>query len=151
MDDNKDKLVDIFEKYIKDTPVKSIVTRKSIVLCRLTNQVNKAILDCGGLSKVFINTKVLKHLYDKKPAEEFYFLVKNSHILVKYPDKIYKNKEPKRGEWLFAKEIKNELYLCSLSNENGDFEVATAFRDRKRKYIKSYDLLWSWENDKSPS
>lgn len=144
-------MIDVFEKHIKGTPAGAIVTKRKIVLCRLTNQVNRAVLKCGGLSKVYINTIVIKHLYDKKPAEEFHFIVENLDKIVRFPDYICKNKKPKRGKWIFVKELKNELYLCSLGNENIDFEVATSFRDRKRKYIKSYDLIWSWESDKSPS
>lgn len=151
MTSKKEKLIDLYIKHIKGTEQKAIVTQKKIVLCRLTNQVNRVVFDCGGLSKTYINTLVLKHLYDSKPAEEFDFIINNLHKIVKYPDSIYKNKNPKRGDWCFIKKIKNELYLSSLGNENSNLEVATAFRIRKMNYLKSYELIWSWEGDRPPS
>ena len=147
-----EKLVDIFSQYVKETQPKAIVTQKTIILCRLTNQVNRTLLNCRGLSKIYINTIVIKHIYDKRPAEEFDFLIKYLHRIVKYPDKIYKNREQKRGEWIFVKEIKNELYLSSLATEkNKELEITTAFRIRKKNYLKKYNLIWSWEDDNPPS
>ena len=42
-----------------------------------------------------------KYLYDKKPAEEFDFIIDNLHQIVIYPDNIYKNKRPQTGRFLF--------------------------------------------------
>lgn len=73
------------------------------------------------------------------------------HKIVKYPDYIYKNKNEKRGCWCFVKKIKNELYISSLEYENETLWIATVFRIRKEKYLESFELLWSWEDDKPPS
>ena len=43
-------------------------------------------------NKVYLNTRVLKHLYDKRPAEEFDLMIETLIDVVKYPNKIYKNK-----------------------------------------------------------
>lgn len=151
MENKKEILNNLYQKHIKGTQPKIFVTYKVAVLCRLTNQVNKEILNRCGLSKVYVNTKVLKHLYDKKPAEEFDFIIGNLRKIVKYPDYIYKNKNEKRGYWCFVKKIKNELYISSLEYEKETLWIATVFRIRKEKYLESFELLWSWEDDKPPS
>lgn len=99
---------------------------------------------------VYVNTLVLKHLYDKKPAEEFDFLINNLHTIAKYPDYIYKNKDSKRGEVCFTKKLKGSDYICSIEIDEQTF-IVTAFRIRDKKYMKNYESLWSWEDDNSPS
>jgi len=81
-------VLELFESRIKNTKEKEIVALESVYICRLT----RAVLSVLGFSdsKVHINTKVLKHLYDKKPAEEFDFVIRNLHTIIKYPDHIYK-------------------------------------------------------------
>lgn len=89
----------------------------------------------------------MKHLYDKKPAEEYDFLVCNIYKIVKYPDRIYKNKDPKRGDLCFLKKLKGYNYLCSLEVADDELTVITAFRVRKESYLNNYELLWSWRGD----
>jgi len=129
-------------------------------LCHLTQAVLNGIETGGNLSGVYITSRLLKHLFDKKPAEEFMFLLDNLHKVVKYPDKIYKNKDAKRGSLCFIKRIGDFEYLCSLEvailtfehgstglgGEKKEIQIATAFRLRDDRYIKNYTLLWDWGN-----
>lgn len=132
------------EKHIRGTVEKAIVADVTVYLCRLTFAVSKA----NNLEeRVYINTRVLKHMYDKKPAEEFEFLVAFLHKIIKYPDKVYKNKNPKRGHYIFTKIIMGDNYLCSLELEGDGLSVVTAFRIRKDSYLNDYELLWSWRGD----
>ena len=84
---------------------------------------------------------------------------------MRYPDKIYLNKDAKRGCYCFVKRIGGAEYFCSLEitkikpaiygqgefgilecgeeKEKEEIQVATAFRMRKN-YIKNYTLLWDW-------
>ncbi len=134
------------KKYIKGTEKKAIVQLVRVFLCGLTNAV------LGGISfpsnRVYINTRVVKHVYDKKPAEEFDFLVNNTHLIVKYPDKIYKNRDGKRGEYCFVKDIKNQKYFCSIEiiqkGNSPQLEVVTFYRIEE-DYLKNYELLWEWK------
>lgn len=106
--------------------------------------------------KIHPTTKMLKHLYDSKPAEEYEFILHNLVSIIKYPDKIYENKESKRGQFAFIKTIKDVKYLSSLettvitslegTTEEMNF-VVTAFRIRKENYLKNYKLLWNWKGD----
>ena len=147
---------ELHEKHIQGTKAKAIVVNKKVFLCHLTNAVTKGLALPTG--KVYINTRVIKHLFDKKPAEEFDFLVENIHKIVKYPDLIYDNKQGKRGEYCFVKSIKSEKYFCCLEllevltedEVQKEIAVATAFRIRKESYLNGYELLWSWK-DGEPS
>lgn len=140
-------ILELFEKHIKNTKEKEIVVLESVYICRLTYSV-LSILGFND-SKVHINTKVLKHLYDKKPAEEFDFIVNNLHTIVKYPDCVYKNKTSKRGDFCLVKKIKDFNYLCSVEFSKDDEEmkvcIVTVFRVRDEAYLKKYELLWSWK------
>ena len=141
-----------FEKYIKGTVEKATVVNRKIFLCNLTNAVCTGIKINKKTKKVYITTRAVKHLFDKKPAEEFLFLIENLHKVVKYPDKIYKNKPGKRGEHCLVKKIGNVSYLCSIeiilsSEHNQEIQIATVFRLRDDSYIKKYTLLWSWGDD----
>ena len=140
-------IFELFEKRVKDTKEKEIVALECVYVCRLTYAVFK-ILGFKD-SKVHINTKVLKHLYDKKPAEEFDFIVRYLHKIIKYPDCVYKNKTSKRGDYCLVKKIEDFSYLCSVEfAEDGEemkIIVVTAFRVRDEAYLKKYELLWSWK------
>ncbi|MBU2545173.1 hypothetical protein KKC65_01805 [Patescibacteria group bacterium] len=94
--------------------------------------------------------KSSKTCYDKKPAEQYDFIIRNLHTIVKYPDSIYKNKDGKRGDFCLVKELKNKKYLCSIEDKGmGEISIATAFRTDD-KYLGKYELLWSWK-DGTPS
>ena len=151
-----------FENYIKGTPQKAIVANRKALLCRLTEAVMDGIeIEC--LSKnVYITSRCIKHLLDKRPAEEFLFIIDHLHEIVKCPDRIYKNAHGKRGDFCFTKKMANEEYFCAVevleisqvicgcaSKELiiKEIQIATAFRLRDEKYItKNYTLLWDWGN-----
>ena len=141
-----------FEKYVKGTTEKAAVVNRKIFLCNLTNAVCVGIGINKKTKKVYITSRAVKHLFDKKPAEEFLFLMENLHKVVKYPDKIYKNRPEKRGEHCLVKRIGDVNYLCSIeiissSEHNQEIQIATVFRLRDDNYIKKYTLLWSWGVD----
>ena len=88
-------LLELHKSYIEGTRSRDIVIVKRILLCHLTNIVKKNcnFLDCS----VYITTRALKHVYDKRPAEEYDYIIRNLHTITKYPDFIYKNKDGKKG------------------------------------------------------
>lgn len=132
----------LYKKHIKGTTEKAIVVDIDVFLCHLTTAVLKII---EQEKRVYLNSKALKHLYDKKPAEEFEFILNNLQIIVEYPEHIYKNKNPKRGHYIFSKSIQGKNYLCSLESKSDGLWVVTAFRVRDKKYLNDYNLLWSWK------
>ena len=153
-------LRNFFKTYIDGTLEKAIVANRKMFLCHITQAVLSGIEADGNLNSVYVTSRSLKHLFDKKPAEEFMFLLDNLHKIVKYPDKIYRNKDAKRGSFCFIKRIGDFDYLCSLEivtlpfelgatelgSEKKEIQIATAFRLRDDKYIKNYTLLWDWGN-----
>lgn len=147
-------LVKLHKQYIQGTEEKATVILLTILLCNTTNLVMKVI----NLStpKIHATTKMLKHLYDSKPAEEYEFILNNLIQIVRFPDLIYENKEAKRGQFCFVKRIKDRDYFCSIevtqeTNSDGETEemnfVATAFRIRKENYLRDYKFLWSRKDD----
>jgi len=140
----REVLLNLHESCIAGTQEKAVVVFKTVFICHLTNTVVRKI-EAG--SKVYTNSRILKHLYDKKTAEEYHFLLGNVHKVIKYPDRIYKNKNPKRGDFCFFKKVKGYNYLCSLEIVDGDLMIVTAFRVRKESYLNNYELLWSWRGD----
>ena len=77
-----------------------IVADRRITVCNLTVIVSDVIKnDSGvdtGFGRVFMNTRCLKHLYDKRPAVEYEFLVNRkqaSHLLKKHKLNIYNQNE----------------------------------------------------------
>jgi len=152
---SKKVLPDLYEKYIKNTGPQAIVINKTVFLCHLTNAVSKGI-GIFPTNKIYTTSRVIKHMYDKKPAEEFDFLINCVHRIVKFPDKVYQNQDAKRGDFCFVKNLNGRSYFCSIQivrNDGGDTEdlyLATAFRIRKINYLDNYKLLWSWK-DGAPS
>ena len=141
-------LTELYEKYIYGTSPKTVIANKTTFLCHLTWAVAKATNVTA--MKVYASTRMLKHLYDSRPAEEFVFIIENLHTVVKYPDHVYENKTGKRGDFCFVKELKGERYIASIEmteQEDGKIFVATAFRLRKESYLNNYKLLWSWRDD----
>ena len=145
-------LPNLHKKYIRGTEKGAFVQLEVVFVCNLTNAVMRSISITHN--KVYVSTKVLKHLYDKRPGEEYDSVVDNLHKVIKYPDHIYKNKEGKKGTFIFMKKIKGDNYLCSLEiitiETEEKIEVVTGYRIRKDGYMDSYELLWSWR-DGDPS
>lgn len=161
-------LKEFFKKYIENTTEKMEVADRKINLCCLTKAVMRGIDIDYSAKNIYITSRCIKHLFDKRPAEEFLFIINHLHEVVKYPDKIYKNKIKKRGIFCLVKKIGNEEYICSIETtkippavlgeaafgvseygaekERGEIQIATAFRLRDDKYLKNYTLLWDWGN-----
>lgn len=150
-------LVEAFEKYIKGTAAQSLVVEAIIRIGTLTEAVSEAL--SSSSAKVHTTTKAIKHLYDKKPAEEFDCLLRYLPDIIRAPDHIYKNKPEKRGDICFAKTINGNYYFCTLEecpiiSPDLTVELAhcvvTCFRLREEKrenYIKNYKCIWSWKGD----
>ncbi len=137
---------ELHQKYIINTAKGALVQDISVFLCNLTYTVTREA-NLQGYHKVYISTKVLKHAYDKRPAFEYDLIINEIHKIVKYPDKIYKNKEEKRGDYCFVKTVKNEKCLCVLEKGEQCLEIVTFYRVTKEKYLNSFSLVWSWRDD----
>lgn len=145
-----DHLRQFHNNFIQNSKPKEIVSEEILLLCYLTFSTKKNV----GFSShpVYITTKALKHLYDKKPAQEYDSILCNLDKIVRYPDYVYKNPDEKRGNFCIIKAIEDQKYFCSLEDRaEGGIYVVTAFCLRKENYIKKYELLWSWRDGKSSS
>lgn len=140
-------------KYIKGTIRGAFVADGEMRICNLTLTVAEIITE-GQVGEekiqVLINTRILKHLYDKKPAEEYDQILNNVRELIKRPEHIFKNRDTKRGDFVFVKSFAGEEWFCSLQHVAPQYYLITCFRLRKRSYLNNYDLIWSWK-DGDPS
>ena len=132
----------LFRQHVRGTSKGTIVINDVALLCHLTKAVTKAIN--LNSEKVYITTRTMKHMYDKRPAEEFDFVLKNLFQIVKYPNTVYQNKDGKRGNICLVKEIDGIKYLCCLEMIDNALYIATAFRVGNERYLKSFTPLWSW-------
>ena len=121
------------EKYIKLTFPKQIVANKSLIFGKMDKD-----------TTVYLNTRVMKHLYDKRTAVIYFLLLQNLEHLIFYPDKIYENGLGKRKSLIFVKQIKKELLAVVLERireEKNKVFVITAF-ETDEKYLEKFKLLW---------
>ena len=60
-------LKDFFKKYIEGTQEKAIVADLKMFLCHLTNAVMKGMnIDDYSIKNIYITSRCVKHLFDKK-------------------------------------------------------------------------------------
>lgn len=163
----KKPLREFFEKHIDGTTEKAKVSDAKLHVCNLTNAVALELgLETDKTHKVYITARALKHLYDKKPAEEFFCLLNGADDIARLPHRIYKNKEGKRGEYCLVGMYEGNEYLCAIEfvkfavMDEFDLEIqkiaielqiATGFRIRDERYLNKYALLWSRGDGNPPS
>lgn len=140
----------LHKKFIKNTGRSDFVTEVTMFLCNLTHAVKTGVsLDHR---KVYLKTSVLKHLYDKRPAQEYDSILDNLHLIVRYPDIIYKNKSSKRGSLCLTKEIDGTKYFAAIEQvpEELGNQIITLFKVND-KYLEGFKKIWSWEGGNPPS
>lgn len=108
--ENRNEIVrNLFEKHIKNTAKDAVVENITIFLCYLTFAVSKGN---NFQPNIYLNTRVLKHIYDKKPAEEFDCIILYLRNIIRKPDRIYKNKNPNQNNWDFYLEAASYKMVC---------------------------------------
>jgi hypothetical protein len=136
----KEKLWRVHEQQIQRTKPEAHILAMKIRIAKITKQLQQA-MGCEG-KNIYIHTRALKHLYDKKPAEEFDFLIDHLEAIVRAPDFLYRNRDNKTGSFCVVKEIEHCRYIVILE----EIWIVTAFRVRDEKYLRNYDLLRSWRD-----
>jgi len=137
------KQKELHKRYIKNTEKGALVKEVRALLCHLGKWVRNILRVTEY--KIYIKTRVLKHLYDRRNAQEYDFILENLMTIVKSPDKLYLNKSEKRGEFVFYKNINNRGILCSIQkNETDDsFDIVTAFTGKDlTSYLKNFEILY---------
>lgn len=144
-------VIRLFQKYVRNTKKKALVNSAKTLLCYLP--VNLIPVFGSVHRNASINTRVLKHLYDKRPAQEFDFMLEHLKTVLKYPTHVYKNKQGKRGQYCFIKSINGTICLCSIelcnkADHKPQWEVVTFFTITQ-EYLNGYELLWKRKDDDS--
>jgi hypothetical protein len=146
---HKHTAIFLHDQYIKLSPRQGNIILTETMLCRPTRFTCKHIGDYDSV--FYISTQALKHMYDKKPSQEYDFVLHNMHTIVKYPDRIYYNKPGKRGDYLFRKALKTYDCLVCVEHdiENQRLSIVTGYFLRKESYLYNYKTLVSWEGGRS--
>ncbi|MEK7464018.1 MAG: PBECR2 nuclease fold domain-containing protein [Patescibacteria group bacterium] len=137
----------LFKRYIEKSKYKKNVVIYRAYVCTPRKEIQD-IVSKENQKMVFISTKSLKHIYDrhvyeKKKPKDFYFLIKNIEKIIGRPDRIYKNKPNKRGDFIFVKEMANQTYMCTLEIVNKtELDIVSAYITGE-KYLSKFTLLWS--------
>lgn len=132
-----------FLYFVKGTAYKAVVIDRMRLMCRLSQTVADALgMDRDG-SIVNVSSRCVKHIFDKRPAEEFLFVLDHAYDILKSPDRIYADKGQKRESFAFVKNMAGYDYFCAIEKTAGPCEIATVFRLRDPKYLSNYALLWS--------
>ena len=140
------------KKYIRLTDKRVAIIIKQILLCTLDPEiVKKCALTAHN---VHISTRVMKHVYDKRPAQEYDTALYHLRSAIKYPDYIFKNKQGKRGDVCFVARVKDRLLWCPVEeskdkNNHPILEVVTFFL-AQYKYANNYTLLWGRGDGTAP-
>jgi hypothetical protein len=145
----KEKLWNIHECFIRRTKSEARILALKIRITKITRRTRRAIY--SNTRRIYIRTYALKHLYDKKPAEEFDFVIDHLESIVRGPDCVYRNKTNKTGGFCITKKIDDDHYIVIIevferNTPKEEIQIVTAFRIRDKRYLENYELLWSWRD-----
>jgi hypothetical protein len=139
----------LFHEHVAGTEKKSFVHLAKVAVCNLGPKIYRKLRESHILdnSKVFISTKVLKHIYDDHHPQHL-TMIKNLHRIVRSPEVVYKNKPGKGGDYIFVKEIRDETYCVVLdiiqSETDSSIEIRTCFyASRPKRYFREFECIWS--------
>lgn len=161
------KLRDLHKLYVKNTDQKAPIVPERALAGYLSNAVKKILngqqKEEFSVRKVYISTKVMKHLYDKRTARAYDAILTNIPLLIRRPQDIYFNIKDREGDYAFTRAIEvvdyegnksQEVYFCSLQAYKKELDVVTVFiftSERKLKnYLNQCTHIWNWRGD-SPS
>ena len=156
-------IIKVFKKHIKGTGKKKQIKKLTIYVCNFSNVVMNEFK--FSTNRVHLSTKSLKHMYDKRVAQEFDFILNNLPKIIKKPDKVYKNIKGKRGDYCFLKKFAKDTYFCIIENSDdvnpNDGKIGMNYvvsvyklsedKEKRKRYLSGYKLLWSWKGDKPSS
>ncbi|MDA1169406.1 MAG: PBECR2 nuclease fold domain-containing protein [bacterium] len=163
----QNKLLDLHAMYIHGTPERGPVKYERVLVAHLAKasvtSIQKYWTDFDA-KRVYVSTYTLKHIFDKRQAQEYDAILLNIIEIINQPDTIFENLDGRRGELAFIKTFLTKdfegksissTYFCSLEIAKEEMNIVTAFRfrdvRRKGNYLKKYKPLWNWEDGRPPS
>jgi len=149
-------LKELHETYIAGSENKAYVDIELLCFATVRRVVREAIN--SPTSKVYISTKVLKHIYDrhfhdKKQSEIYFFIIDNLHRIICDPEMVRDDKESrkKKGRIVFLKLFGEEQYACTIEKtthrKGKKLEeilcIVTAFKTKKEgRYLSQTAILY---------
>lgn len=141
-------LLKFYELSVSGRGRKELVPNFELSLATIKTSIHKK-LGVPTTNKAVLSSRALKHVYDRvlldaKDSESFNLILKNLKRVLINPDCVYKNKQGKRGEFIFIKIVNGTTYLCSLETKNKKLYVVTAFLPKKDSYYKNLPVIWKF-------
>lgn len=139
----------IYDDHIHGTPKGIIVPSLISHVCYLSVATHKGVVTRfpSVEMKVYISARSVKHMQEKRSLSELDLLLDCLYKVSKFPTRIYKDKDPKRGSMCFVREVRGILVLCALEiMEDNNLHIVTAFKTSE-KYLRTFELLWRWKDD----
>lgn len=103
---------------------------------------------CSIPPDVYISTKSLKHVYDRRPDVTRKYLDRIYDVF-EYPDCITQGGEDQRGDILFLKKLSEDKFLICpaefCKKEGKSVLFCVTFFPAGKAYIKKSTILWSRE------
>lgn len=143
-------LLILHKKHIALTPKDSIVIKRRSFIANIAEAIQ---LNQLKSRRIYISTFCLKHLYDKRTALEYEYILHNLHIIFSNPDAIYKNLDGRIGSLVFHKNLKDGNYIGIIDlgkrKEQPNY-ILTSFRVEEDKLCK-FQIVWKREAGPPPS
>lgn len=133
--------------FIQGTVKNTFVVESTLFLCTVQAPLYRSLHN----KKILCTTKALKHLYDKRAAWEYTFLLNFLEIVLAKPDIVKANGLGRRGQYIFCKNVREILIAVSIEKtaEKETLYLVTAFATEE-KYLHKFPILWS-RRDGDPS
>ena len=100
-------LKQLHREHIEDSITGAVVVLKTFHLATTTKDTSKALQ--VEVAKVYISTKVLKHLYDKKPAAEYFYVIDKLADLLNIHNRYIATYPQRQGTLFLLRNILNIL------------------------------------------
>lgn len=140
------------QQYVQGTLKKQLVPLLDIRIGRIPQALRNMPSPSGNA--VYLSTRVLKHVYDKRTAQEFDFLLAGLPKIIASPDRMYRNKLGKREGYCLVRTHDNFFSFCLLERKvfssRPRWEVVTFYVTDER-YLAGYELVWERKDDESSS
>jgi hypothetical protein len=142
----------LFDQYVAGSQYKEDISLAKTILCKLSVKIFAALLKIDGLTspEVWVNTKVLKHIYDDHNPQHK-DIIKNLDLIMREPKAVYRNKPGKEGKYLFLRDINRKAYCAVVDVVDEDSSELLAVRtcfyiSKPRKYLRGFECIWEYES-----
>jgi hypothetical protein len=145
----------IFIAHILNTPYEARIILRNILVCSISDKLYNHLCNVRDFSvpDIYISTRSLKHVYDKRPSVAIEYL-DILYDALSQPDLILFGKSSGKADFIFCKKLREDKWLvCPIGisyKKNKRFLFCFTFFPARQNYIKKSAILWSREDGRVP-